>query len=177
MGRERQNTIRLTLGIRRSSRRQWPVVLRWLYYVAVAGLVLGLVQTAYWLGSDRPLFDRPRVQAAYVTVGKVLIVACVAAGAAARRRAFGALGLTTAAFHLCVTSWFNFEIAAAAEANVLAPLRVLDRWDTNTAYFCWNWLVIGIDAVICYYLLRYEAPLWRSGATGEPAGFDVAPPE
>ena len=159
------------------SRRAWPLGMRLLYWVAAAGLVAGLLQSAYWAFSGERLFDRPVVQAVYATVGLLLIAACVIAGTAADRRAFGLWGLATAAFHLCVTCWFNFEMAVAADASPLAPLRVWDRWDANTGYFCWNWMVIAIDASICYYLLRYEIRYWRRPDASEPAGFDVAPPE
>ena len=150
--------------------------MRLLYWLACAALVLGLLQAAYWVFSEERLFDRPVVQAVYMTVGLLLTTACVVTGTAAGRRAFGLWGLATAAFHLCVTCWFNFEMALAADANVLAPLRIWDRWDVNTWYFCWNWMVIAVDASICYYLLRHEALFWRRPEASDPVGFDVAPP-
>ena len=151
--------------------------MRLLYWLASAGLVLGLLQAAYWVFSKEPLFDRPVIQAVYVMTGLLLMAACVVAGTAAERRAFGLWGLATAAFHLCVACWFNFEIAIAADASVLAPLRVWNRWDANTWYFCWNWIGITFDASIVFYLLRHEVRFWRRPASSEPAGFDVAPPE
>ena len=150
----------------------WPFGLRALFALCCLAVPVGAAQIASVRTLARGWTGDSWLQGAYWAAAWLLAVAAVVTGALRHRRAFGVICLAGAILHILVTSYFNLTIVSPTGPP--GQSNVLRRWDGDTLIYFWNWAAIGIHAGVCYYLLRYEWPRWKSCAAPAQRGFPVA---
>jgi hypothetical protein len=122
-------------------------------------------QTLYWLLVSHEFFPHLTLQGAYAALALVLAIACVLIGALGYRRAFAITSLVTAAFHICVAAYFNVDMFRLWLPDVFSGrLQFGDFLNVNGRIYTWNSIGIAVNALVCYYLLRYEIRLFRFSA-------------
>ena len=135
------------------SRQSWPRGLKIVFWLAALGLVVGIGQTLYWAFVTQEFFPQLTIQGGYAALALLLTTTCVALGAVGRRRAFAVTSLVTAVFHIGVTAFFNLDIFRLWLPGIVAGRW---QWDVNSWIYAWNSSGIAVNALVCYYLLRYE---------------------
>jgi hypothetical protein len=139
------------------SRQSWPRGLKALFWLAVIGLLVGIGQTVYWAVVTQEFFPQLTIQGGYAALALLLTVACVAFGALGYRRPFAVTSLVTAVFHIGVTAFFNLDIFRLWLPDIVAGRwQPLLSWEVNSWIYVWNSFEIAVNALVCYYLLRYE---------------------
>ena len=145
------------------SRSTWPRGLKLLYWLTVLGLVIGVGQTFYWMFVTREFFPNLTIQGGYVALAWVLGVACVSLGTLGYRRAFSVTLLASAVVDIAFTAFFSLQIF-----EVWLPDILVGRWQSllsegvNRWIYVWNSFCISVNALISYYLLRFEFRLFDS---------------
>ena len=142
-------------------RRTWSKGLRVVFWLSVLGLVVGVGQTAYWAFVTHEFFPELTAQGLHAAIAFVPGVLCVVAGAFSLRKTFVILSLVTAALYVCVPVYINFGIFAERLQDILGgQWRLFWTLDTNAGIYYWNWICIGVNGAILYYLIRNEIKFW-----------------
>jgi hypothetical protein len=146
------------------SRQTWPRGLKIIFWLGVAGLVVGTGQTLYWLLVTGEFFPQLTFQGVYAAFALLLATICVLFGTLGLRRAFAITSLATAAFHIGVTAYVSLEIFRIWLPDILArQFQSFLSWSVSDWTYAWNSFEVAIDCVICFYLIRYE--IRRSGCS------------
>jgi hypothetical protein len=143
------------------SRHSWPRGLKVLFYLTALELVVGVSQTSYWVFITNEFFPQLTIQGGYAASVLLLSVTSVAMGGLGYRRAFAVTSLVTAAINVGFTNFFNLQILSISLPDILAGRwQPLFLWEGYTPTYAWNSFVISVNALVCYYLLRFEFRLF-----------------
>ena len=143
-------------------RRSWPRGLRAIYWFAVAGFIVGIAQFFYWLLVTDEFFPHLTLQGGYAVASLILGSFVVVVGTLSRRRLFAVSALIATAFHLCMLSYFSFDIlrylfpdVAAGWSSLMPYLRAF------AGVAAWNSFAVLGHVLVAYYLLRHEFRFFR----------------
>jgi len=141
----------------------WPRGLRLVFWCFVLGTLVGTGQLRYWTFATHEFSPHVTLQGGYAAIAFMLELCCLGAGLVGWRRTFALTALVASVVHVCVTSYFSLEMGAWVLQDALAGR--FGFWtapDLNMWIYHWNGLCILTNALIAFYICRYELHMFET---------------
>ncbi len=140
-------------------RSSWPAGLRFIYWLALFSILLGIPQLFYWIvfGVEYPC--RRGFQLYYTSTLLLLIIVMFGLGTLGKRRAFVLFALSISAINIFSTAFFLLQ--GFRDGIVQFQQFGIGSWLHSFAlHIGWNTICIVTSGIIIWYVCHIEIPRW-----------------